>query len=409
MAKRAMKPQSVEPSTSAEAVTSGLQKLMPNLVLCRDNMSEWSYIDFCDPKTGMPCLPMEYLMGMRGFLVGRVLKWEADEGVGKSSLSLLAFGMGQRRHDAWCLQLETEDAEMPENRIAELSCDPSKTWRNPTTELVQCFEEMNTFTKAIRTTYDAAKARPIMLVVDSISNLAENELDDEKEANAGKTLLDTVDFNKNQPGKHARFLSTWFRNGGTAMLKERKAMLMLVGQLKQTIPMGAMQYAPPEKRTLGGSAINFHSSFRVLVQASKLLENERQVGDTVTMYTEKNKVAPRRRRISFDLYTIGGWDLSTGLVGCLKSAYDAHGQPLFQLKADGGWYEFPLLSDKKMRGRDMAEKLYANADLLMKIREDMRIYGYGFAFEKDYSIQQAITEADKAEEAEEAAKGGANA
>ena len=98
-------------------------------------------------------------------------------------------------------------------------------------------------------------------------------------------------------------------------------------------------------------------------------------------------------------------------MGCLKSAYDAHGQPLFQLKADGGWYEFPLLSDKKMRGRDMAEKLYANADLLMKIREDMRIYGYGFAFEKDYSIQQAITEADKAEEAEEAeaAKRGANA
>jgi hypothetical protein len=341
---------------------------------------------------------------MRGFLVGRVLKWEADEGVGKSSLSLLAFGIGQKSRDAFCLQQETEDAEMPENRIAELSCDPAKTWRNPVTELVKCFDEINSFTRAIRTTHDPGKTRPIMIVVDSISNLAENEMDEEAlKKDADASLLDQVDFSKNQPGKHARFLSTWFRNGGTSLLRANNVMLMLVGQLKQSIPMGAMQYAPPEKRTLGGNAINFHSSFRVQVQASKLLENNKHVGDTVTMYTEKNKVAPRRRRVSFDLYTIGGFDLMSGVIGSLTSAYGPHGEKMFDITSAGGRFTWLELHDKGLYAKDLAEKLYSNQDLLMSVRERMRIYGYGFAFEKDCSLQQAEAEADKAEAAEEVA------
>lgn len=407
MAKRSIKPSSmgVAPTNSAEAITGSLQKILPNMSLCKDNMSGWTYIDFCDPRTGMPCLPLEYLFGMRGFLVGRVLKWEADEGVGKSSLSLLSFGMGQRTCDAFCLQQETEDAEMPENRIAELSCDPAKTWRNPVTELVKCFDEVNSFTKALRTDHDPGKTRPIMVVVDSISNLAENEMEEQElKKNPDASLLDTTDFSRNLPGKHARFLSTWFRNGGTAMLKDRKVMLMLVGQLKQSIPMGAMQYAPPEKRTLGGNAINFHSSFRVQVQAAKLLENNRHVGDTVTMYTEKNKVAPRRRRVSFDLYTIGGFDLMSGVIGTVMNAYGVvdskQGIPLFNVTVSGGYYTWPELSDKKMRATDLAEKLYANTDFLMAVRERMRIYGYGFDFEKNYSIQQAEADSEKAEVAE---------
>ena len=409
MAKRSVKPSSVGPSNAAEAITTSvlditpsLQKIMPGATLASNNTSEWTYVDFCDPKTGLPCLPLEYLFGMRGYLCGRVLKWEADEGVGKSSLSLLSFGMGQKTKNAWCMQLESEDAEMPENRIWDLGCDPARMWRNPVTELVKCFEDINTFTRAIRDTHDPNKTRPIMIVVDSISNLAENEMDDDilkKDSDA--SLLDQVDFTKNQPGKHARFLSQWFRNGGTALLKKKDVFLMLVGQLKNTIPMGPTSYLPPEKKTLGGAAVNFHSTFRVQVQASKLLEKEKQVGDTITMYTEKNKIAPRRKRVSFDLYTVGGFDLMSGVIGCLTQSHDGHGEKLFDVKLNGGWYTWSELSDKNMRAPDLAEKLYAHQDLLMSVRERMRIYGYGFDFEKKYGIEQAEADFDKTE-AEEA-------
>ena len=76
-------------------------------------------------------------------------------------------------------------------------------------------------------------------------------------------------------------------------------------------------------------------------------------------------------------------------------------EKLFDVKLNGGWYTWSELSDKNMRAPDLAEKLYAHQDLLMSVRERMRIYGYGFDFEKKYGIEQAEADFDKTE-AEEA-------
>ena len=61
---------------------------------------------------------------------------------------------------------------------------------------------------------------------------------------------------------------------------------------------GVAKGGPPEKTTLGSRPLNFHATYRVELRQSKARESDGSiVGDVVTMYTTKNKLAPKFREI----------------------------------------------------------------------------------------------------------------
>ena len=52
-----------------------------------------------------------------------------------------------------------------------------------------------------------------------------------------------------------------------------------------------------------------------------------------------------------------------------------------------GGYSAPLVSDKVLKdANEFVNALYSNEELLMKIREHLRIRGFGFSFETKYTV-----------------------
>lgn len=381
------KPEAMDASIDALMDESGSER-------AADVSKGWKYIDFIDPKVGTPVLPLEWLFGARGFLSGRIMKLEADEGVGKSSFQTLAFGMGQRAHNAVCLLAEAERADFPADRVADLGCDPGKLRRKRVNDVVGCLTFLTEMTQKLRA-IDPQHTRPLMMAIDSISSLSELAMEDE-DYDPMEAVGDLGQ--QKQPGKHARVFSEWLRTVGVDTLEKNGVLLTLIGQLKNTISKGPTFGAPPEKKTLGGEGINFHSTYILRMSGSKLTtSNGVDIGTQVNMFTKKNKISPAHRRLSFDLHRVGGFDLVSSLGQALiEGSFDQKTKTsVIDIKQDSGWWLWPELSDKRMRIADMADKLYANTDLLMSVRERMRVRGFGFKFETDYTIQQAEKDAEK--------------
>ena len=357
----------------------------------------WKYIDFIDPYYNRPCLQFEYLFGARGFLCGRILKWEADEGVGKSSLSYLSFGMGQKTSNALCMLEESEKAPLADDRIAELGCNPDALLINDVTLLDECLEHIKMVSKDVRE-LDPSGNTPIMVCVDSLRGLS--ELDSDKEMDKAMQDVGKV----RSVGKHAKTLSTWFRNGATEMLKKDNIFLTFIGQLKQKIDTGfkAGFGSGPKKTTIGGKSVNFHATHIVNLTGTRLTKNEKEVGTRIIMKCTKNKIAAGNRVIPINLYKQGGFRLGDTLAEFLANVRDDKGDLICDIKP-GAYYSWPALTSKKFRAVDLPDMLYApeNKDLLMSIREKMRIRGFGFDFETKYTVEQAEAAADAEEQSNE--------
>ena len=366
----------------------GTKKEYGNLRIAANNTADWTFVDFIDPYNKCPCLPLEYLYGSRGLLSGRISLLQAAEGVGKSSYIALCFGMGAITSNAMCLLLESESAEFPEDRLVELGCDPNAVFHAPIIDLPKCLMYINNFVRDVRA-FDPEKESPVLIGVDSLSSLSEIEMETSDEA------VD-VDLSKAvQPGKHAKMLSEWLRKGTTKYLHDNKVSLMFTGQLKQKINTG-FGYQAEKETTLGGRAVRFHSTYILTLKATPYKMNGVEVGTQLNMYMAKNKVAPAHRAITMELYREGGFKPNSGLLDMLVNARSGKdGTPLFDIKQSGGWYSWGALTDKKFQRNDIMNLLYSNEDFLMHVREQLRIRGYGFAFEKQCTLEDYEQEKEK--------------
>lgn len=355
-----------------------------NTDIAAGETGRWTYIDFIDPYTKYPCLQFEYLFGARGFLTGRILKWEADEGDGKSSLSYLSFGMGQCSSNAMCMLEESERAQLADDRVAELGCDPAGLLVNKVTMLNDCLTHIDLFSRDIRE-LDPERNTPLMVCIDSLSGLS--ALEEEKKIEEALADVGRV----NNMGKHARTLSGWFRDGATAMIEKEKMFLTFVGQLKQKISTGFGGFGGPEKSTLGGAAVNFHASFIVHLSGARLVYKEQHIGTRITMRCTKNKIAEGNRSIKINMYKQGGFRLGETLAKFLTDVRCGakKDQKVCNITGGaGGWYSWPELCANKFQSKDLPGILYdpKNIDVLMGLREKLRIRGFGFKFETDLSI-----------------------
>ena len=381
-----------------------------------DEAAKGRWIDFCDPKTGMPCLALEWLWGARGFQTGRILKIEAEEGVGKSSFLMLMYGAAQKTCSAWCAHFEGELAKAPPDFMASYGCDPR---RILSPELVDddlsiegCFSAIDSTTFTMRSNQDGMdpdNKYPIIVGVDSVSSFG-----------ASKNMGEKDTDNASGIGVHSRFLSGWFRDRW-GHLSDRDVFLMVIAQLRSkidTAPVFGQRQKTNETTTLAARPLNFHASMRLEVSTSKLALKEppySQYGDIVTFKTTKNKLSPKGKVLKVPLIWDQGFDMTSATIELLKNLSPitlAGGQQFtidtrgagnlggvklhIPMLSDEGLHYFPNYLpgdlDKRRTNDEVLYRLYANTELLMALREALRIRGFGFSFETDYMPSEAELE-----------------
>jgi hypothetical protein len=366
-----------------------------------DQSKNWRWIDFQDPKTGQPCLLMEYIWGARGFLAGRMLKIEAEEGVGKSSFLMWMYGAAQQTCDAWCVHSEGELATAPDDFIASFGCDPTKIIA-PALDIRsidECFNKLDWMSYQIRrapkkegdNVIDPSMDKPIVMGVDSVSSFgAASNMEDDGHA---------ITSSQGGLGTHARFLSQWFRDKWSAQAK-RDVFLMVIAQVRDKIDTGpSFPGGPPKKKeltTLAARPLNFHCSYRLHLRATEIRHKDgpdagKAYGETVTFKVTKNKLSPKGKQVKIPLIWNEGFQMESATVDLLNmlSPIDLpNGSQFTLVKKSGGWTDVPMLQAKAFKSgsdKEIMTGIYANQDLLMQLREALRIRGFGFEFETRYT------------------------
>lgn len=348
----------------------------------------WTWIDFCDPATGDPCLLLEYLTGCRGMLCGRMVKIEAMEGVGKSSYCFLQYAMGQRQN-AFCWHGESEHAPPPPDYIASFGCDPEALLIQQPGSIERAFYSMEEIVKTIRENEDPEMKNPIIASLDSVSGFGSDAQMDADELPEPGDLSGGL-------GAHARAVSRWFRDRGY-ILEKNKVLLLMTAQLKMKIEVGfkAKGGGGPKETTIAERPMNFHATMRIVMSANPLKNDVGlDVGDMLNLVTQKNKLSPKHRKVTLHHYRDHGFDMITPTCDWLRefSPWSLPDGSTFSISQAGAY----IKSDRLLNGKsvhsnyegkqEMMQAFYADPALLTNIRQKLRIRGFGFDFEKRYQI-----------------------
>ena len=360
-------------------------------------MERWRWIDFCDPLQHTPNLALEWLWGARGMLAGRLMKIEAEEGVGKSSYCMLQYAMGQQTSQTWCVHEEGEGASAPPDFIASFGCNPDNilTPRLTVRSIESCFNNIDWITYNMRKKADKADDKvidpdmqhAILVGVDSVSSFGSSANMEDDDAGSGGL------------GFHSRFLSEWFRDRW-ALHEDRQVLLMVIAQLREKIDTGPKfpGMAPsqgPKLTTLASRPLNYHASYRLEMRASPMKEKEppyNAYGEYVTLKVTKNKLSPKGKLLEVPLVWNAGFNFVEATIDLLKklSPIPLKDGRVFSVEARGAWIaaEAILGSEKVQSNQEgkahLLDVFYKNLDLLMLVREALRIRGFGFDFEKKY-------------------------
>jgi len=358
-------------------------------------MDSWRWIDFIDPKTGLPCLMLEWLFGCRGMLTGRFVKIEADPGIGKSSYMFLQYGMGQQTSGAYAIHFESEGAPQPPDYIAAMGCNPDDLGILQPRSIEECMSRVEELTYEMRKD-DPDKKYPIILGVDSVSGLGSKN-DDELDLPLEKrTVLELGGGGAGLAG-HARTLSKWFRDRGCLWLQEFDVLMFATAQLKDNIVIGGMPGvqlpADQKKKTIADAVMNFNASYRLRMNSSPLYNKETKtdLGELVKIKVIKNKVSPKNREIQIPLIRGQGFNFAEATCDWLryKSPIIFKDGTKFEIEQRGAWINCPMIREKNFASNqagkeELMQNLHANTDMVMSLREGLRIRGFGFDFEKTY-------------------------
>jgi RecA/RadA recombinase len=368
----------------AKAAAEAKQK--SSFFVAAQEAESWKYVDFIDLTKKRPCLPLEYLYGTRGFLIGRIVKYDSNEAAGKSSVILMNIGMAQATRQVWPCLIETEKAVPPPDYIHSLGCDPQKLFLAQPDRVDECIDVIEQFVRTIREGVDPGKKYPIYLAIDSVSGLGvkDNTLEASKEDEKGGGGV----------GYHAREFSKFFRED-YKLCEAQDAVIFAAAQLKSSIDGGGGFNDGPRTTTLAAKPFEFHATWRVRLWHSGYKDKDtgEYMGELISMLTEKNKLAPKNRLIKFllrrpELVKSGEtvWDFTDANMELLTGPACPWDEKEFH--AGGGWYSHAALNGgKNMRKEDFLDAFYADPVLLNQVRTKLRIRGFGFPFETQYGIE----------------------
>jgi len=369
---------------------------------------DWMYIDFLDPRTGNTCLALEWLFGSRGLLAGRILQLRAKYSKGKSSFMYFMYSAAQRGLKAFCQHIETEGAMAPPDFIASFGCDPEELLVAENSSLEECFDGIDRLVAEVRGGFggqkgatgkwnktkftdpmDAAMEHPIVIGVDSFSALGLEDTVNEDIADMSGTPALAL---------HSRKIRDYLRRR-QQRFKQTRTLVMIASHETAAIKTGPAAFGGggSQKSSLAQEAIGIHATYVLDVSASpwKNKDTGEQIGDIVTLSTNKNKISPKNRTVRLYLRWNHGFDIATTDTEFLLSH---QASPLAKLtrRHSKGISCQPLGEESFKSGAEFVAAVHANKELVSALRETLRIRGYGFDFETKYSIDGYGDELDGA-------------
>lgn len=396
-----------EPKQSrAHLLASRLKKTNPDVGTAGDSVKSWRYVDFCDPKRNRPTIAMEWLFGARGLLSGRLMNLIATYSKGKSSFMYFIYACAQKI-GAWCCHLESEGAPAPADFIASYGADPDDIMIAGKTSLEDTMIWMDETESTIRGEWGSAvdpdtgkkmKTKftdpldpgldyPIVMGIDSLSSLGLLATVD----------VDVVDAKKNSGiGQHARKMRGYLRDH-VGRFSQRLTLLMLASHQTKKVNMGGgkMQPKDADVDSIAKEAVGIQATYEVIVSSKPWRAKTSpftQYGDIIELRTTKNKISPRGRAVSMYLNVGNGFDMvetdTNWFLTCKSSPFvDPKLTPRFGTLAPYGTkITCPLLQEKAFQTREeFIAALYSRTDIVAAMREALRIRGFGFDFEVNYS------------------------
>jgi len=368
---------------------------------------QYRYIDFMDLTLNRPCLPLEYVFGTRGLMTGKIIKYEARESDGKSSSIFMNYGMAQRSGGAYIVHMESEEAPPPPEFMWHLGCDPDEVIIEHPADVESCLKNAMNWINDVRKKVDPEMEHPIMVGIDSVSGLSARDTTNlDKEA--GDASI----------GAHARAFSQWFREY-TKHLATKQVVLMVSGQLKANIKIASFgESKTPGKNksmvTIAEAPIAYHATWVIELHHTRhWIEGKGDLGETITIKCTKNKQGIRGRQAKVNLlapqHTPSGkpgwdWDEAHKDLFFTNPATRKLCWPQDEAVSAGGWYRHKdIRGNKNLRWEDFLNEVYANQDILMSLRNNLRIRGFGLPFETSYKLSPS-PEVEEEEEDDEDAK-----
>jgi hypothetical protein len=323
--------------------------------------------------------------------------------------------------------VETEGAASPADWVSSFGCDPEELIMSETKSLDECLALIDEVVceirggfggsvgdsgRASKTKYtdplDAVMEHPIMIGVDSLSQLTQEE----------KVVQDVVDMSKTaQPGVMARKMREWFRLR-VQRLHQCKACLFLTTHETQKIATGPAAFAGPQKTSVAQEAVGISSTYAYDVSVSKWTDNRTGDirGNATNLKCFKNKWSGDKfggavREVQLFLDIGHGFDLIHSDAEFLMKhpaspfaeKFGLFDKSQVPVRTSAG-IKCPLLSDKTFRSEeDFIRAFYANEDLLMCCRQALKLRGFGFDFETSWKNQPAEQPTDQPAEQEKEA------
>lgn len=386
--KKSKKPKAEKRAATEMTLEEGLAHMLTKskaaalVTRASESFDSATYLDFRDPKTGTPCLPLEWMFGTRGMITGRLLNMVAEEAVGKTSLVMMFLGMFQKTADCYTIYAETEETPLPPDRILELGADPTKILLNDPLSMRACMENMVEVVKDIRNQVDPEMVHAIVNCIDSVSSLSEKELDresGEEDGNEGTA-------------QHAREFSKFFRSK-LDYLAHQKCALITTVQEKESIGMSFG--AKSSKSYLAMRPIKFHSSWilELINITNKEVIEDAEFEQCIRMRCTKNKLAVKGRTVDVMMFRDQrGWDFSMANKHLLFGSYSPFEPGTYSQHK--GLYMHDRIKSKtgaRVRWAEFLERFYQDEELVMQCRENLKIRGFGFDFESRF--QQPAEEA----------------
>lgn len=416
MAKKEKLVPSGAPIRKGSALLERLRANHDNVDTAASAMERVSYVDVWNPTKDLPSIAMEYLIGAKGWLAGRICQERANFSKGKSSFMYLQYGAAQKRHGAYCMHVETEGACSPADWVASFGCDPEELIMSETKSLDECLAMIDEVVceirggfggsvgdsgRASKTKYtdplDPDMEHPIMVGVDSLSQLAQEE----------KVNQDVADMSKtSQPGLMARKMREWFRLRVQRM-RQCKACLFLTSHETQKIATGPAAFAGPQKTSVAQDAVGISATYAYDFSAKDQYDPRTgdKTGSEVNLKCFKNKWSGDKfggstREVKLYLVNGRGFDLVHSDAEFLikhpcspfAEKFGLFDRGQVPVRTSAG-IKCTMLSDKTFKSEeDFMRAFYANEDLLMCCRQALRLRGFGFDFETAWKNREAEPE-----------------
>ena len=394
---------------------------------------DMKYIDTYDPIKMRPCLAMEWLLGARGFPVGKVVQLRASYGAGKSTFLYYVYGCALRgstleNRKAWVAHIETEGAPNAADYVARFGCDPRLFLQIKTKDLNDMFKRMDTFDMALHggrdgtvnpdtgrvvkskfpkeNALDPNMEKPTIIGIDSLSNVG---------SDAGE---DFVDLDKSEkPGGDSKDVRRFFRAREQDYDQHQVTLLVTTHETTE-IKTGGAGYGGPKSTARNQKALGMALTVALDTKDYPWKDADKNVlGSKQILTTFKSKLAPKNRTVTLFRKDLGGYDMAeTDLQfflgdpknnNCSNNPFAPGGFLCPEgakhgiTRVRGGW-SAPMISDKVFKTADeFAEALYSDEERVKKIREHLRIRGFGFDFETQYTVGEDESEERTVETSDE--------